>query len=303
MANPILTSLTAYVDELSFNFIQECVFGGTTTKHATFVSGYGNSYKLPYIDHSLVLEANTCDITSGQSQSTYAQASITLCDLVVQKDECLKDLFAYFTNVYQPKARREAKQDIPTAYAEYYMATYMKNLEYAIDYAIWNGNNDCLKGLWYDITNTYQSSMVVVTGSTLTTSNILAEVNEMVAGVTCFGKPMTLFMSPSNYTLYKQALVAANYVNYALPAQNGGEEGIMVPGFEWIMAVPANLGTNDKMLLIAEDNLFIGTSAEAELTKITGEYINYNNRFRTSAEFNLGVSIAFPSQAIYWYKV
>lgn len=304
MANPVVTALTSYADELSFNFIQDSVFGGVTAKNATVISGFGNSYKIPYITHSLTIQANNCDITSGVSYSTYAQATMTLKEMLVQKDECVKSLYEYFTSVYMPQAKRAGKEGIPSDYAEYYFATYLKELEYKIDYTLWQGDDVTgMSGILDLYLNTsISASCINTTGTTLTTSNIIAEVNEMVSSNPDdnFGKEMVLFMSPSNFTLYKQALVAANYVNYLLPAQNGGEEGIQVPGFEWIKAVPTNIGSNSYMLLIAKDNLFIGTSAESNLNTINTEYINYNNRVRTSAEFNLGVQVGFPAKSVFF---
>ena len=78
-----LSSLTAYVDQLSSELISRTILEGQTIKHISVQPGIKHSMALNELEHTLVVQSDNCSSAGflDSGTTTLSQRNITVCPI------------------------------------------------------------------------------------------------------------------------------------------------------------------------------------------------------------------------------
>lgn len=296
-----LTSMSKYSQEYGFKLVSAAVYKGQTTSVVRVVSGKGDTFKIPTISNTATLQADGCNLSSSAT-TTLAQATVSLCDIAYVNDMCVKDLRDYYYSEYLPASSNS--NDTLGEFEDVFFNNIIEKVAVEVSKIFWEGSVSLgCTGIKQLIVNTaYSASTINITGSTTSTSNIIASVDNIITnfGYDTINEKASIWMSPSNY---RKLLVAWRNANFFSPSDLK-KDGMEIPGSINMVARPdAGITSDDYMIGIADNNLVFGTLNEEDYMNLSAVHDEYRDLLRVKAFWRQGAQILFPSQVVYWYKV
>ena len=294
-------ALTAYVDELKLDLIAKAVLKGRTVDVINLQAGIKNTATINTLESSPIYQAGACGYNASGT-TTLGQRDITVCPIKLNESSCLDDLENFYTSkMMKPGSYNE---DIP--FEGLFAEEKAAQTSSFIDNLIWKGDTAGSGNLalcdGFLKTMSGDSSTVKVTGLTLTASNIIDEVDSMVAAIDpniIDFDDLIIFMGYDKYRVYAKALRDANLFHYDGTENQGGDFTQVVPGTN--VRVMAVKGLNGLTNLVASSaqNLYVGTDMLSDAEDFKIFYSDDNDEVRTIIKFKIGVNYAFSSFVVY----
>lgn len=322
----VLSALTAYVDQLSFDrILTEIVLEGRTGKLVQNQRGIKYSRSINTTISNLIIQPAGCGLISPTGSVTLNQQNLTVCPLMVQESICLNganSLEQYWTGFKMPEGSYYSDLT-PQVFAEAYIADKMNRLQDENEKLTWQGSStgatfsntapsvnlaQC-DGFLHKLTQTSASMSVVNYGGTfsgaITAANGIALVDSIIDKLTTSlpnlldQNDIYMFMSFANYKSYLRALRNANYYHFGA-MENADTIGwsILVPGTNIRAVATSGLQGSNYIVTTLGSNLYIGTDADGEMDSFKiWKSEDYNTIFFRSM-WKLGVIIAYPQYVV-----
>lgn len=300
-----LDGLTAYVDQTSGELIYKTILGANTLAKGgvSIQPNIKSTMNINILDSSLVAQATACSFT-GADTTTLKVVPLAVDAISIPRQFCLNDLEDYWAQIaIRPGSYNE---DLPLE--SVFINEQSGLVSSLIEKQIWQSSKSTGSGslalsdgfLQKIVTAGTASGVIQTSIGTFNTTTAVSKVDDYVATLPSdlFGEPVTLFMSPANFQTY---LVSATKENlYHEPVDGDYERGIFHRASN-VLVFPAKglAGVNNKMVLTAPKNLYVGTDLENDPENFKQWFSNDTQSLRFLIKYKLGTAVAFPEQVVY----
>lgn len=302
----------AFVDSTSFTgkdldgFFSTALIKGITKERIRLISDVKSKVKLASLNlSSNLIQAGACAF-NDQGTATLAQTTLEVCDLMVNLQLCPKDFEVNYLSLKQRAGSNNS--DIPADFQSYFLDQIAKGISAALELNIWQGNPDGSpisptgSGVCQGLLELFDNDATVldVTGTTLSASNIVAEINKVIDKLpnSIVNDELVLFISPAAGKFYAQAqaTVATGQGTFFLD-----KKAMTFLGYEIVVApgLPANV-----MVMTHPQNLWYGTDLvndENEISIIDMSQTTGDKYVRFRTDFKFGVNYGVGAEVVYYH--
>lgn len=296
MANsPIMTSLTAYVEQRRLPLIKEAVLKAKSASLFNLQTDIKTSAALNLLSTAIQFgDGLACGWNEAGTQ-TLSQRILATGNIKINMAYCDKEMLKYWTQ-YQVRVAAGQKT-LP--FEEDFVNAVVENVKAAIETAIWQGdtasetnNLKYFDGLLKILKDAAGTVDVTITG-TSAYDDIMAVYNAIPEKVL---DGASILVGADTFRKFIQELVAKNYYHYSGENLNGE---IMLPGSQVKVIAVNGLNGTDKIVAGQLDkNFFYGCDMMNDEEKFELWYSQDFREFRLAIEFNAGVQVAFPDEVV-----
>ena len=296
MANsPVMTSLTAYVEQRRLPLIKEAVLKAKSASLFNLQPDIKTDAALNLLSTDIQFgDGLTCGWDEAGTQ-TLSQRILKTGNIKINMAYCDKEMLKYWTQ-YQVRVAAGQKT-LP--FEEDFVNAVVENVKEAIEVAIWQGdttsdtnNLKYFDGLLKILKDAAGTVDVTITG-TSAYDDIMAVYNAIPEKVL---DGASILVGADTFRKFIQELVAKNYYHYSGENLNGE---IMLPGSQVKVIAVNGLNGTDKIVAGQLDkNFFYGVDMMNDEEKFELWYSQDFREFRLAIEFNAGVQVAFPDEVV-----
>jgi hypothetical protein len=266
-----LVDNTTYTGKDTDGFFSVALLTGNSKTRIRLVPNVKSTIKLGSLNLGDVLQADSCSV-SASGTYTLAQKTLEVCPIAVKVPICQTDYEAnYLSESMKPGSNVE--ENFPNGFVDYLFNLIAEKISEQTEELLWQGDVSGSPSTLCDgliVKMIADATVVDVAGTTLTASNIIAEItkvyNAVPETISESGK-VVIFISRKAAKLYRQALVTANP---ALIAYNNGDFTLRYIDIELVVA-PGMLA--NRMVAADPMNLWYGcdlvTDEEKSLELVT----------------------------------
>lgn len=293
--NPVMTSLTAYVEQRRLPLIKEAVLKAKSASLFNLQTDIKTSAALNLLSTDVEFgDGLTCGWDEAGTQ-TLSQRVLTTGNIKINMAYCDKAMLKYWTQ-YQVRVAAGQKT-LP--FEEDFISGVVENVKAAIETAIWQGdttsqtnNLKYFDGLLKILKDAAGTVDVTITG-TSAYDDVMAVYNAIPEKVL---DGASILVGADTFRKFVQELVAKNYFHYSGENLNGE---IMLPGSQVKVIAVNGLNGTDKIIAGQLDkNFFYGCDMMNDEEKFEMWYSQDFREFRLAIEFNAGVQVAFPDEIV-----
>lgn len=295
MANPVMTSLTSYVEQRRLPLIKEAVLKAKSASLFNLQTDIKTSAALNLLSTAIQFgDGLACGWDEAGTQ-TLSQRILATGNIKINMAYCDKEMLKYWTQ-YQVRVAAGQKT-LP--FEEDFVNAVVENVKAAIETAIWQGdtasetnNLKYFDGLLKILKDAAGTVDVTITG-TSAYDDIMAVYNAIPEKVL---DGASILVGSDTFRKFIQELVAKNYYHYSGENLNGE---IMLPGSQVKVIAVNGLNGTDKIVAGQLDkNFFYGCDMMNDEEKFELWYSQDFREFRLAIEFNAGVQVAFPDEVV-----
>jgi hypothetical protein len=295
MANPVMTSLTSYVEQRRLPLIKEAVLKAKSASLFNLQTDIKTSAALNLLSTAIQFgDGLACGWDEAGTQ-TLSQRILATGNIKINMAYCDKEMLKYWTQ-YQVRVAAGQKT-LP--FEEDFVNAVVENVKAAIETAIWQGDTSSqtnnlkyFDGLLKILKNAAGTVDVTITG-TSAYDDIMAVYNAIPEKVL---DGASILVGSDTFRKFIQELVAKNYYHYSGENLNGE---IMLPGSQVKVIAVNGLNGTDKIVAGQLDkNFFYGCDMMNDEEKFELWYSQDFREFRLAIEFNAGVQVAFPDEVV-----
>jgi hypothetical protein len=306
---PTTTSITTtYAGEFAGKYVAAALLSAPTLDKGLIEVMPNVLYKsvIQKVNTDDILKDATCDF-DPTSTVTLTERILTLEEFQVNLQMCKKD----FEQTWQAvEMGYSAFKNIPASFTDFLIAYAAERVSARIEQNIWAGVN-ASSGQFAGFQTLFAADgdVVDVTGTTVTASNVIAEMGKVVDAI-----PAALYGKPDVY-LYVSQNVAKAYVRAlgGFAASGVGANGLDNKGTMWygdqplffdgIPVVLAEGLSSNRMVAAQKSNLFFGTgllSDKNEVRLIDMADIDGSQNFRLVMRMSAGIQYGIGSDIVYY---
>lgn len=295
MANPIVTSLPAYVEQNRLPLLRESMLEGITTRMLSLQTGIKTSAALNILSTDVSFgDGSTCGWNEAGSQ-TLTQRELTTGQVKINMAYCEKNLLGKWAE-YQVKVSATDKE-LP--FESDFMDGVRDAIRGAIEKAIWQGDtssSDVNLNKFDGLLKVIGASSPITEAIAATTSKRDAVTQVLLAiPAKALKEDTVIFASPEFVAAYGQELVAANLYHYVA---GDDFDTVRIPGSKVRLVAVAGLSGTNKLVAGRLSNMFLGVDLQDASEVFDFWYSQDNREFRLAVEFNMGVQVAFPDEIV-----
>lgn len=298
-----ITVTSSYAGDALKKYILAALIGGETLSTSGISVETNVKYKrtIKKLAASGVVKAHTCDF-SATSGVTITEAKLEPQKIKINESICFDDIYELWDSADMAAGNNE---QLPQSLVDGLVEAYLGQASKEVEEAIWQGNATGSTGGIKDLFDGYEKMLtagaVKVTGTTLTVSNIVTEMNKayaaVPAGVLKKSKAdLVMFMSHKAAALYEMNL-SSQGINTSVDGGNPRIYGIEI--------VPVGgLSSDNYMALGARDNFYVGTDLTADFNEIKlldQRENDGSDKVNFVLKAKIDVAIAYPAEVV-WYK-
>lgn len=293
MANPIVTSLPAYVEQNRTDLINKSVLVGRTVDHLNLMTGVVGPTSLNLYETSLSLQDGKACGFDAQDTTTLSQRVLTPAVLKVNTTFCPKLLIGkYCQHLVKIGAGRET---LP--FEEKFTQGIVDAVKAEIEKMVWQGQpnqTDECEGFISILSGATSAIKVAEASGTTATKAIEDTYMAMPAAIVEKGDAV-IFVGEDKYREYIQALVKANMYHYDAKY---GEGVYVVPGTS-VRVISVN-GLNGTNAIVAgrESNFYYGTDMENDNETFDLWWSKDDQIWKLAINFAAGVQVAYPEETV-----
>ena len=287
-----LNETQSYIGDLALPYILEAFLKNRTVDSGvrTVEDIIKYAYVAKLTGTGLVQVGQSCDFNpSGTLTAT--EVKLSPCTLHIDIELCYKDLEALWNGISSGNLNtQDAGADFQAALVKVLVDAMNKDFENKL----WNytGSTGCT------ITGLSKQFTVKVTGATLTSSTIVAQVDKLVAALPSVVledlSGLKIYMSPKSALLYKQALMKLGLNTPAdMPPQTYG--GIPIYVITQI--------SDNEMFAVQPQNIVIGVGAMDNFSQVIIKDMRestLDNKVRMKIQGNVDMKLIYPAEGAKW---
>jgi len=309
---PTTTSITTtYAGEFSKKYISAALLSAPTIDN-------GGIEVMPNVKYKSVIQRLATDgIVKNATCAFDATSTVTLTERVIIFEEfqvnlelCKKDFASTWQSI---EMGMSAFGDLPKSFADYLIGHVSAKVAESMEISIWRGAN-ATAGQFDGFVPlaTADATVVDVVGTTVTASNVIAELGKVVDAI-----PAALYGKEDLY-IYVSQNVARAYVRAlgGFGASGLGANGTNAQGTQWfnngslsfdgVKIFVANGLANNYMMAAQKSNLYFGTGLLNDMNEVrlidqaevTGaQTVNVIMRFTAGVQYGIGSEIVLYTPA------
>ena len=290
---------STYAGDALKEYILKALIGGETlgTRGVKVDTNVKLKRTIKKLASSGIVQAGSCEFSSTDGMSI-SEGVLEPVKLKVNESICFDEFDELWDSA--DMAAGQHAQNVPQSVIDAITDEFVGQFAKEVEEMIWQGDTDLsggTKSLFDGYLKQLDGSAIEVSGTTLTTSNILTEMNKVYsalpAGVRKKGKDaLVWFMGYDTAALYEMNLQAQGI--------NTSADGGVMKAYN-IEIVPVGGLTGDKIVLGERANFYVGTDLESdfnELKIIDMRDTTGDDSVRFIMKAKLDVAIAYPSEVV-----
>lgn len=299
MANPIMTSLPAYIEQRRLPLIAEAVLKSKSASLFNLQTDIKTDAALNLLATDVQFgDGLTCGWDEAGTQ-TLSQRILKTGNIKINMSYCDKAMLKYWT---QYEVRVAAGQKT-LPFEEEFVANVIKDVKAKIEKAIWQGdttsedvNLNKFDGL-IKILDAEDGVVIVEYKAGATVKSIVDSVYEKIPAEVFSKEDAVIFLGNDMYRTYVTELVAANLYHYN-PGQSGQDDYVYLPGTSVRVIGVDGLNNTGRVFASYLSNFYYGVDMMNDEEKFELWYSQDNRDFRLAIEFNAGVNAAWPDMIV-----
>jgi len=214
----VVSSITGFTDQSSQEIVAKALIGATTPANTTIKLGIRGTQQVQLLNSAPSFQSGACG-WDASGTTTFTQVSLASQHEKVNEELCFQQLWDTYQSLLLP-----AGQDPETVpFLNQIIDLKVKQIQQRIEQKLWSATTaggDSFNGFNYLIA-TGQTSVANSSGATFSASaaygvsgNPITEVDKLITALSDDAlafDDLVVFMSYSNFRLYNQALVKANF--------------------------------------------------------------------------------------------
>jgi len=208
-----LTDNTTFYGKDAEGFFKKVLTTGLAKNELTLVPNVKSKIKLAYSDLGNILQAEDCSFSST-GEGSLNQKTMEVCDLKVNLEYCATTFEANYLSA-QLRAGSNNEEVMPTSYADFVVNYVAEKVSSDLEKVMFQGNTGTASypyslcdGLIKQLQNDGDVIDVSATASSITSTNVVAELNRLLSAVPSEVRSQAnfkIFVSQEIAFAYKQA--------------------------------------------------------------------------------------------------
>ena len=294
---------SSYAGDAMQAYILKALVGGETWSTAGLSIEENVKYKrtIKRLASADVVQSGTCDFTTNGT-ITINERSLSPKAIQVNEQLCYADLYPLWDSA--DMAAGKAQEQLPASVGDAIVTEFVNQVSKEVEEATWQGNSTGSTGTIKDLIDGFEyvqanNSAISVTGATISSSTIIAELNKVVdaipAAVLQKGREnLVIFVTHAAAMFYEQAM-AAQGVN-----RNSSTNVMDIYGIE--IRPVGGLSSNAVMSAGERKNYFLATdlTSDANTVKILDmRELDGSDNIRFKLEASFDVNIGWVEETVY----
>jgi hypothetical protein len=305
-----VATIGGYVDQVGGELLSKALIGGTTARYANVRLGIKGTQALNLLNSNIVFQDGVCgwDPSTGTT-TTFTQTNITTCPEKYNEALCYQDLYDTYQSMLM--APGQISETVP--FEQQIADLKVKQIQQRIEQQLWQATtgSSCFNGLKTLIASGQTGVAVSASGTTFSPSaaygsngNPITEVDKLINALddnAMSREDLVVFMSYSNFRLYVQALVRANFfMNYIGSTDVTSMMEATHPSTNVKVVPTIGLNASNAVVIGPREYIVIGFDLLSDSEKLVIWYSKDFDELRLRANYNYGVTIAkFGSTAYF----
>jgi hypothetical protein len=306
--NYVVSSITGFTDQSSQEIVAKALIGATTPANTTIKLGVRGTQQIQLLNSAPAFQTGDC----GWSQSgstTFSQISLSSQHERINEDLCFQQLWDTYQSLLLP-----AGQDPETVpFLDQIIGLKTRQIQQRIETKLWTSTTaggDSFDG-FNALIVTGATSVANSTGTTFSSSaaygsagNPITEVDKLITALSddaLVFEDLVVFMSYSNFRLYNQALVKANFFqNYIGATSVTSNMSAIHPSTNVKVLPTLGLAGSGKVVIGPASYMFCGFDLMSDHEKMDAWWSRDNDVLRIRANYSYSANIAAFSGTNYF---
>jgi len=296
------TDNTVFYGKDAEGFYAKALLTGRSKEEFKLIPNVKSKIKLGQLNIGNILQDADCSFSST-GEGTLDQKSFEVCPVKINLEYCQRTFEVdYLSQILRPGSNND--EIMPASVESFLLEQVALKVSADTEKLVWQGNTatasyplSLCDGLEKQLLA--DAAVIDVAGTTLSASNIIAELNKVYAAIPqeiIEAEDLRIFLSPSALRFYRQALAAASSEAYYM--QNYAELHFLNVRLSEAPGISAN-----KMVAARKSNLLLLTDLMSDFEEIqilpqksvTGVPV-----VRMTGEFKFGVGYIYGSEVVFY---
>lgn len=265
--NYVVSSITGFTDQSSQEIVAKALIGGTTPQNVTVKLGVRGTQQIQLLNSAPAFQSGACGWNASGS-TTFTQVSLASQHEKLNEELCYQQLWDTYQSLLLPPG--QDPQTVP--FLDSIIDLKVKQIQDRIEDKLWNAevaSGDTFNGFSYLLSSGQTSVAVSASGTTFSSTaaygsngNPITEVDKLISALSDDAlsfDSLVVFMSYSNFRLYNQALVKANFFqNYIGTTNVTGNMSAIHPSTNVKVLPTKGLAGSNQVVIGPKDYMFVG---------------------------------------------
>ena len=297
----VVSSITGFTDQSSTEIIAKALIGATTPANTTIKLGVRGTQQIQLLNSSLTFQTGECGWNPTGNTTTFTQVSLASQHERINEELCFQQLWDTYQSLLLPPG--QDPETVP--FLDGIIALKVKQIQQRIEGKLWSAttaSGDTFNGFNYLI-STGQTSVANSTGTTFSSSagygtagNPITEVDKLISVLSddaLVFDDLVVFMSYSNFRLYNQALVKANFFQNYIGTTNVTNNMSAIHPSTNVKVLPTlGLAGSGKVVIGPAQYMFCGFDLMSDHEKMDAFWSRDFDVMKIRANFSYSANIA-----------
>jgi len=298
----VVSSITGFTDQSSQEIVAKALIGATTPANTTIKLGVRGTQQVQLLNSSLNFKEGACGWDPTGNTTTFTQISLSSQHERVNEELCFQQLWDTYQSLLLP-----AGQDPETVpFLSQIIDLKVKQIQQRIETKLWTAltvSGDSFNGFSELIKSGATSVAVSASGTTFsptaqygTNGNPITEVDKLISALSDDAlafDDLVVFMSYSNFRLYNQALVKANFFqNYIGTTNVTGNMSAIHPSTNVKVLPTLGLAGSNKVTIGPAQYMFCGFDLMSDHEKMDAFWSRDFDVLKIRANYSYSANIA-----------
>jgi hypothetical protein len=296
----VVSSITGFTDQSSTEIIAKALIGATTPANTTVKLGIRGTQQIQLLNSAPSFQTGECG-WNASGTTTFTQVSLASQHERINEELCFQQLWDTYQSLLLPPG--QDPETVP--FLDGIIDLKVKQIQQRIEQKLWlatTAGGDTYNGFNYLIA-TGQTSVANSTGTTFSSSaaygsagNPITEVDKLISVLSddaLVFDDLVVFMSYSNFRLYNQALVKANFFQNYIGTTNVTNNMSAVHPSTNVKVLPTlGLAGSGKVIIGPAQYMFCGFDLMSDHEKMDAFWSRDFDVLKLRANYSYSAAIA-----------
>jgi hypothetical protein len=304
----VVSSITGFTDQSSQEIVAKALIGATTPANTTIKLGIRGTQQVQLLNSAPSFQSGACG-WDASGTTTFTQVSLASQHEKVNEELCFQQLWDTYQSLLLPPG--QDPETVP--FLNQIIDLKVKQIQQRIEQKLWSATTaggDSFNGFNYLIA-TGQTSVANSSGATFSSSaaygvsgNPITEVDKLISALSDDAlafDDLVVFMSYSNFRLYNQALVKANFFQNYIGTTNVTNNMSAVHPSTNVKVLPTlGLAGSGKVVIGPAQYMFCGFDLMSDHEKMDAFWSRDFDVLKIRANYSYSAAIASFSGTNYF---
>lgn len=297
----VVSSITGFTDQSSQEIIAKALIGATTPANTTVKLGVRGTQQIQLLNSAPVYQTGACG-WDASGTTTFSQVSLASQHEKVNEELCFQQLWDTYQSLLLPPG--QDPETVP--FLDNIIALKVKQIQQRIETKLWSATTaggDSFNGFNYLISTGQTSVAASASGTTFSSTaaygsngNPITEVDKLISALSddaLVFDDLVVFMSYSNFRLYNQALVKANFFQNYIGTTNVTNNMSAIHPSTNVKVLPTlGLANSGKVVIGPASYMFCGFDLMSDHEKMDAFWSRDFDVLKIRANYSYSANIA-----------